>query len=394
MPIPDVIRRPGGLRPRPARLHSLTLPRELHPAAWWGWAIGMAAAASMTTNPLLLVLDLAVVSVVVVARRGDSPWSRAYRLYLYLGAAIIAIRMVLHVLVGVKVGTVAVLALPTVTLPAWAAGIDLLGTVHLEGLLAAAIGGLRLAVIIACVGAANALANPKRLLKTLPSALHEIGAALVVAVSVAPQLAESVHRVLRARRLRGDPARGVRAVGRVALPVLQDTLDRSLLLAAAMESRGYGRRTAQADGPRAATAGLTLGGLIGTAVGTYGLLDATAPGWMGPPLLVLGLGLALTGLHLSGRSVRRTVYRPDPWATPEWMTVLCGAVVAATFLVTARTSPGALTMPLDPLAAPQLPVAGTTALLLGTLPGGLTPPPPLSRDRVAGRRSRTEVAVG
>ena len=32
------------------------LPRALHPGAWWLWAVGLAAAASRTTNPLLLAL--------------------------------------------------------------------------------------------------------------------------------------------------------------------------------------------------------------------------------------------------------------------------------------------------------------------------------------------------
>ena len=107
------------------------------------------------------------------------------------------------------------------TLPSWAAGIQLGGTVYLEGLIGAAVLGLRLAIIIACIGAANALANPKRLLRSLPSALHEIGSAVVVSVSVAPQLAESVQRVRRARQLRGDTTRGIRSVPSVALPVLR-----------------------------------------------------------------------------------------------------------------------------------------------------------------------------
>ena len=33
------------------------LPRELHPVAWWIWALGMATAATRTTNPLLLGCD-------------------------------------------------------------------------------------------------------------------------------------------------------------------------------------------------------------------------------------------------------------------------------------------------------------------------------------------------
>ncbi|MGL4175581.1 MAG: energy-coupling factor transporter transmembrane protein EcfT, partial [Dermatophilaceae bacterium] len=157
-----------------ARLHR-PLPRPVHPAAWWGWAIGLAVAVSTTDNPLLLLLALAVVALVVAARRGSSPWARAFRLYLWLGLAIIVIRIVLHVLVGLKTGTLVVLPLPSVSLPSWAAGIDLGGTVYAEGLLGAAVQGLRLAVVIACVGAANALANPKRLLRALPGALHEIG---------------------------------------------------------------------------------------------------------------------------------------------------------------------------------------------------------------------------
>ena len=33
------------------------LPRALHPGAWWLWALGLATAASRTTNPLLLRAD-------------------------------------------------------------------------------------------------------------------------------------------------------------------------------------------------------------------------------------------------------------------------------------------------------------------------------------------------
>ena len=144
---------------------SATLPRAVHPAAWWGWAVGMAVAVSTTNNPLLLFLALAVVALVVANRRGSSPWARAFRLYLWLGLVIIVVRVVLHVLVGLKFGEIVLFHLPEVTLPSWAAGIQLGGTVYLEGLLGAAVLGLRLAVIIACIGAANALANPKRLLR-------------------------------------------------------------------------------------------------------------------------------------------------------------------------------------------------------------------------------------
>ncbi len=373
---------------------SRLLPRALHPAAWWGWAIGLAVAAGSTTNPLLLLLVLAVAALVVAARRGSSPWARAFRLYLWLGAAIIVLRVVLHVLVGLKVGTIVVLPLPEVTLPDWAAGIQLGGTVYLEGLLGAVVQGLRLAVVIACIGAANALANPKRLLRALPGALHEIGAAVVVSVSVAPQLAESVQRVRRARRLRGDTSRGLRAVPAVALPVLEDTLERSLVLAAAMDSRGYGRAGTAPAAQRRATGALTLLGLLASAVGLYGVLDASTPAVMGTPTLLAGLALSVGGLWLGGRGAARTTYRPDPWRGPEWLTLLTGVVAAAAFVVTARTTPDALLMPLQPLAVPALPLLPVAGVLVAALPALLTPPPPPPAGRTRVRGAARVVARG
>jgi energy-coupling factor transport system permease protein len=343
------------------------------------WAIGLAVAAAHATNPLVLLLLLSVAGLVVAARRGSSPWARAFPLYLWLGAAIIAMRVVLHVIVGVKGGTVLLVRLPGVHLP----GITLLGPLYLEGLLAAALEGLRLATLIACVGAANALANPKRLLRTLPSALHEIGTAVVISVSVAPQLAESVQRVRRARVLRGEHGTGLRAVGRVALPVLQDTLDRSLMLASAMDSRGYGRRTSQDPWTRRLTATLTLGGLLGAALGLYGLLDQTGSGTVGWAVLTAGLLLCAAGVYVGGRGVQRSVYRPDRWAVAEWLVAGCGVAALAAVLVLGHREPAALSMPLDPLAPPALPWLALVAAGFGALPAVLAPAPPLPRRRGA-----------
>jgi energy-coupling factor transport system permease protein len=343
----------------------------------------LAVAASQTSDPLLLALIVGVVTVVVQQRRTASPWARAFRLYVVLGLVIIAFRVVLHVLVGYKWGSTVVLPLPSVALPRWAAGIDLLGPVYLEGWLAALLQGVQLATLVIAVGGANALANPKRLLRSLPQALHEVGTAVVVAISVAPQLAESVQRVLRARLLRGDAERGLAAVPRVALPVLQDTLDRSLLLAAAMESRGYGHRTeAGGRGVRPLTGTLTLGGLLLVAFGLYGVLDPTrSPGVPAVALVALGAGLssALAGLVLGGRQVRVTVYRPDRWRWPETLTALSGALAAALTLAERQVSPDDLLMPLQPLAAPTLPLLATLGILIAVLPAYLTPPPPTPR---------------
>lgn len=362
-------------------------PRPLHPGAWWLWAIGLAVAVSRTTNPLVLLLAMSAVTLVVMARRTDSPWARAFRLYAILGAVIVGLRIVLHVLVGLKWGEIVLLPLPSVALPGWAAGIDLLGDVRLEGLLAAVFEGLRLAAMILCVGAANALADPKRLLAALPGALQEIGTAIIVAIGVAPQLAESVRRVHRARLLRGDGARGVRAFGRIAMPVLEDTLERSLALAASMDSRGYGRRGETSTARHRTTGLLMLGSLLGLAVGSYGLLDTASPDWIGLPVLVVGALLGGLGLASGSASVSRTTYRPSPWRLPETLTVTCGILAAAGALASSSWEPSTLTMPLDPIGPPPLPWLLTLGLLLATLPALLTPAPPRPRERTRPRRT-------
>ena len=83
------------------------------------------------------------------------------------------------------------------------AGVRLGGPITLEGVLASAYDGMRLGVIFCCIGAANALTSPRRLLKSLPGALHEAGVAVTVALAFAPQAVAAVGRLRAARRIRG-----------------------------------------------------------------------------------------------------------------------------------------------------------------------------------------------
>ncbi len=351
------------------------LPRDLHPGAWWLWALGMATAASRTTNPLLLAIIVAVVALVVSARRSDAPWAQGFTAYLVVGLVIIAIRVVFRMLFDGQHGEHVLFTLPEIPLPEAAAGIRIGGPVSLEGVLAAFYDGLRLATMIICMGAANVLANPKRLLKSVPSALFEVGSAITVALTVAPQLAESAQRVARARKLRGEVGRRTRWFRQVAIPVLTDALDRSLLLAAAMDSRGYGRTAGASHASRRWTAALVVGGLLGVCVGTYGLLDATTPRVLGLPMLLTGLAVATVGFAASGSRIGRSRYRPDPWRAPEWGVAATGLAVGGLLYVTSSVDPTLLNPSLQPLQWPELPPLATVAVLLGALPSVIAPPP-------------------
>jgi energy-coupling factor transport system permease protein len=353
----------------------ITYPRGLHPGAWWLWAIGLAAAASRTQNPVPLLLILAVTGFVVAARRSSAPWARSYGAFLRLSLVVIAVRILFQVLLSSgAAGPTVLLTLPSLPMPA-GSGLKLGGAVSLEAVLRALYEGLQLATVLCCVGAANALGSARRLLRSLPAALYEIGVACVIALTFAPQLVTDAARVRAAHRLRGQNGSGLRSLRRLAMPVLEGALDRSVDLAAAMDARGYGRLTDAGRVSARLTAALVFGGLLGVCVGSYGLLDATAGGWLGTPMLVVGVLVAGTGLRLGGRRTGRTRYRPDPWALPEWLVAGSGMVAAAAVFVDVHRSPADffLASVTDPPTVPLLACAG---ILVGLLPAVVAPPQP------------------
>ncbi len=369
--------RPRAGTPRAGAPHGAA-PRSggaLHAGAWWLWALGLATAASRTTNPLLLGLLIAVAGYVVAVRRTDAPWARSYTAFLRLGLVVLAIRLFFAVFFGSPIpGTRVLFTLPEVPLPHWAQGVRIGGRVSAEGLVFALYDGLRLATLLICVGAANALASPARLLKSLPGALYEAGVAVVVAMTFAPHLVADVQRLRSARRLRGRPDRGVKALLQVGLPVLEGALERSVALAAAMDARGYGRTAQVPPAVARTTTALTLGGLLGVCCGTYGLLAAEGAGY-GLPLLLAGLAAALAGLWLGGRRSVRSRYRPDRWGVRAWLVAGSGAAVAALMIRAASYAPGALQPSVVPLTAPTLPLWPAAGVLLGLLPAFASPAP-------------------
>ena len=84
-------------------------------------------------------------------------------------------------------------------------------------------------------GAADSLASPYRLLRSLPAVLYETGVAVTVALAFTPSLFFRLGWWDEAAVQRGIPIRGVRGLHGVAVPVLEGALDRSLQLATSID---------------------------------------------------------------------------------------------------------------------------------------------------------------
>ena len=321
---------------------------------------------------LLLVIG---VCIVVVTERRDPATANPLWGFLVIGAVIIAFRVVMTILLGNGVhGETVLFTLPRVPLPEWASGIRLGGPVTLESLLYAVYDGLRLTAVLACLGAANALASPRRLLRYLPATLYDVGTAVVVGLTFAPQLVTDARAVRSARTLRGHQGTGVRETARLAVPVLETAFERSLGLAASMESRGYGRTVRASSRDRRLASGLALVGLLGVLGGLYGLLDASAGGALGLPLLAVGAALAAASLVVGASRERRSGHRRDRWRWPETVTATAGAVPAVVLVVgSVQSWEGIIATPSPGL--PPLPLPVVAAVLLAAVPAWLTPRP-------------------
>lgn len=352
------------------------LPRRLHAGAWWLWAIGMGAAATRTTNPLLLGLILAVVGLVVAARRTPDSPDQPLRLYLVLALIVIAFRVVFRILLGGGLGDHVIFSLPRLPLPEWWAGVVIGGPVTAESLLAAFSDGLRLATIVVCVGAANALADPRRLLRSLPRALYDAGAAAVVALSLAPQIIESIRRVRRARRLRGEPGTGLASLRSLLLPVLEDAMDRSLALAAAMDSRGYGRLGPSPIGRRRLGGALGMTAVASMAVGVFGLVGGALSSPLVGVLMAGGAAAGVGAMGVAGQTVGRSVYRPDIWGPEGWAVAGAGVAAAVAVWAAGLANPTDVTPSLEPLVWPALSPMAVGGILLACLPAWASPVSP------------------
>jgi energy-coupling factor transport system permease protein len=348
--------------------------RLLHPAAWWLWGLGLATAASRTTNPAVLLLVVAV-CVLVVTERRDPATPNPLAGFLAIGLAVVLLRVLVTALLGNGVhGETVLVTLPRVPLPDWLSGIRLGGPVALEPLLFSLYDALRLAAVLACLGAANALASPRRLLRYLPATLYDVGTAVVVGLTFAPQLLADARTVRSARTLRGREGHGIRETARLAVPVLETAFERSLALAASMESRGYGRAVRSSAGTRRLASGLALLGLLGVLGGLYGLLDASAGGTLGLPLLVAGAVLAASSLVVGASRDGRSGHRRDRWEWPESLTVVLGSAPAVVLVVAGVRGWDGVTPP-QRVELPAVPLLTVVAVLVAALPAWLTPRP-------------------
>lgn len=211
--------------------------KPLHPLTLWIASVLLAIGVTVLDSAYVALATVGAVALLVHIRRDGSPWNGSFNLSLRIGATILFIRTIVGILIGVPIPGQVIFTIPRIQLPTWMPGIRIGGAVTLERLSSSLHEGIIIATLIALFGAATSLTSPHRLLRVAPSFIYEIGLTLVIATSLFPQLATSVRRIRIAQQLRGIEGAKLRSI---ALPLLEESLSRSLQLAASMDARGYG----------------------------------------------------------------------------------------------------------------------------------------------------------
>lgn len=332
-----------------------------HPLVWLVWlAAGVAAVSS---NPLLNALVLAQALLVAITCHTDSPVGRAWRLFVGLGALLLVVRTLLSAVPigGWSYGETVLLTLPTLRLPIWLGGLDVGGAATLEMLVGGFAGGIRLWALILLFGAFNAAADHYGLLRRTPRSLFHAGLVITIALTFVPQVIVQLATLRDAQRVRGRRFRGWRDGLPLIVPLLSGGLERSIQLAEAMDSRGYGRTT-QRGGSGWTQIGLIVG-LTALAIGLYAAFGGDGRGWIAIAIAVLWIAVLL---RRSGSGPTRTRYLRDRWRGRDTAVVIASVLLmAGMWWLRLVDRGGLLYTPLPRVRLPEFdPLAGALLLLL------------------------------
>ena len=321
------------------RSPSQRVSRWMHPLAWWSWGLATATAAIITSNFWFHAALFCSVFAVLWRKGSTASWSRATGLFARLALFIILFRLMIEIIFGVHFGGAVLLTLPEISLPNWLGGLELGGAIGANGLISAFVNGFALATIVVAAAAPSALVPPDLLLKSLPSAIYEAGLVTVIALGFLPTLSADAKRIKTAAALRGKPAVGMVANMKLLLPLIDSSLGRAVMLANAMETKGFGKTKNKTANSAVIAVGLA-GGLLLLIFSLFNLLRNPTDA-LHLLILLLALSFIAISVVLSGKAKLRTSYRSLTFGVVEFL-MLFAAIGIVLLTVSSSNSPWAL----------------------------------------------------
>ena len=353
---------------------------RFHPLVWPLWLL--AGALTIGSNPLHNLLMLLGAALVAIVCQDASPVRHAFGLFVRVGAVVVALRIALSSVAVARFafGETPLGRLPLIELPWWLGGLALGGSFTLEMIMTGLVGGVQLLTLLALFGAFNAAADHYGLLRRMPAFLGGAGLAVTIALAFVPQTMSQLAALRDAQRARGYRFRNWRDALPLLVPLISGGLERSLQLAEAMASRGYGARP-PTIGRRSTVEQLaTLVGLVLLSIGLFALFYGPDPR---PGLLTLAgsAGILAWVARSMGRGANRSRYLRERWRARDYVVAGGSIMLVAAVILLRRLSPETLVyLPLPRALPPAFTAWSIVLLILLILPATVT--------AIASRRAR------
>ena len=320
-------------------------------AAWLAWFAAIALVPMLSRNPLYLVMALLVALAVYLSTPRSGSLARAWRLVLLIGTTLATFSIgfnVLTVHAGDRVFARLPDALPIVG-----------GPLTWNALVYGVSSALAIATLLVAAATLSAAVRQADLIRLLPSRVATLGVAGAVALTLVPQTIAAARDIYDAQRARGHRFRSPRDAISLLAPLLGAGLERALVLAEALETRGFGSSARQVARPRRWPALAGAAGVTTAAVALIGF------GRVLPGVALLIAAMALAAASAPARS-QRTRFRPLVWDIPSVVLALVAGL--AIVLLGLALIDGMLTYnPFPRLTAPPFdPLIGGAILLLLT----------------------------
>lgn len=303
-----------------------------HPVAWILWGAAVLLPALLTRNPLYqsVILGATLIDLWALKRRGASAhaWGIILRLAVWL-AALGTVGNALIVHHGERVWARLPASWPIVG-----------GPLTVEAALFGLASAMSLLSLLLIVATLNAGMSPDRWLRLVPGFLYQAGVVTSIAVTFVPVVARTARDVHDAQRLRGHRFRRLTDYAPLFAPVLVDSLERSVQLAASMAARGFGANVQPVSPWRHLLAQLALWwGLVIVLGGMFMRAYWRQHARLGLVLILLGSLIVVVTFWLQGRRVRRTTYRRWYWRPRDTILALGSLLLIGITVITRARSP-------------------------------------------------------
>lgn len=349
-----------------------TIPRKeavrFHPLVWPLWLV--AAVFVVGSNPLHNLLVVLGATIVTMVCHSNHAVGRALGVFIRVGIVLLVVRVILSCVAvgGYSFGATPLGSLPEVQLPWWLGGLELGGPWTLEMLLLGVVIGLRLLTLLALFGAFNTAVDHYGLLRRVPNVLRGAGLVITIALAFVPQTFAQLIAIREAQQVRGHRFRTWRDSLPLIAPLLGGGLERSLQLAEAMDSRGYGARREGVRSRPGLERLATFAGLTMVAFGLFFMFFDATP-WRGLGCLVVAGGMVAWAARSAERAVRGTRYLRDRWRRRDLGAVAGSvALIFTVMLVRAYVPQTLLYSPVPRATLPSFELWSIVLVVLLTIP--------------------------